>query len=203
MRCIIGLAGKKRAGKDTVGEYLVKRYGFTRVSFADEIRSMLEEINPYTVTDQGFTQKLRSRVEQIGWEAAKDEMDNRRLMRDLGVALRSRRPSFWIDLAIDKLTRLPAEAPVVFTDVRYENEAQMISDVAGWVVLIRRPKADLLDTHVSETELDDYPFQYIIENTGGLADLGDAVDLLLKQLDRQSLEPFFCVDRKFDPWPTF
>src|SRR5579863_3132559 len=35
---IIGITGRKRSGKDTVGNYLVEHYGFVKVSFADTLK---------------------------------------------------------------------------------------------------------------------------------------------------------------------
>ena len=35
---IIGITGKKRSGKDTSGEHLIKNFGFTRYSFADPLK---------------------------------------------------------------------------------------------------------------------------------------------------------------------
>lgn len=37
---IIGISGRKRSGKDTLGAVLVARYGFTRVAFADGVREL-------------------------------------------------------------------------------------------------------------------------------------------------------------------
>ena len=34
----VGLNGAKGSGKDTVGQYLVERYDYTRVSFADLLK---------------------------------------------------------------------------------------------------------------------------------------------------------------------
>ena len=37
---IIGLIGKKRAGKDTFADYLVEKYGFIKLAFADPIKEV-------------------------------------------------------------------------------------------------------------------------------------------------------------------
>lgn len=37
---IVGISGRKRSGKDTLGAVLVGRYGFTRVAFADGVREL-------------------------------------------------------------------------------------------------------------------------------------------------------------------
>src|SRR5690606_18048644 len=40
----IGLTGKMRAGKDTVADYLVENYGFTRFAFGDALKRYVHEI---------------------------------------------------------------------------------------------------------------------------------------------------------------
>src|ERR1700733_9341253 len=41
---LIGITGRKRSGKDTIGDYLVNNYGFIRVAFADTLKKALKEI---------------------------------------------------------------------------------------------------------------------------------------------------------------
>ena len=43
---IIGLSGYAQVGKDTVANYLVEKYGFVKVSFADPIREALYKLDP-------------------------------------------------------------------------------------------------------------------------------------------------------------
>ena len=41
---LIGLCAKKRAGKDTAGDYLIKKYGYVKYSFAGALKKACEEI---------------------------------------------------------------------------------------------------------------------------------------------------------------
>lgn len=43
MSKVLALSGFKGSGKDTVAEYLVKKYGFERISFADPLKNMVAE----------------------------------------------------------------------------------------------------------------------------------------------------------------
>src|SRR5690606_41536721 len=60
---LIGIAGKKRSGKDTVAKAL-EPFGFQRVGFADELKQMALEINPMIPGDT----RLRGVVKDFGWE---------------------------------------------------------------------------------------------------------------------------------------
>ena len=74
----------------------------------------------------------------------------------------------------------PRTGPVVVTDVRFPNEADLIDEFGGHTVRVLRPSAEVDDTHPSETALDHYPVDLTIENVGTLEDLqAKARDLML------------------------
>ena len=60
---------------------------------------------------------------------------------------------------------------LIIPDVRFFNEAEFIRKHHGTVVRITRMYDDTNDRHPSETELDDYKFDYVIQNDGTLGDL--------------------------------
>jgi dephospho-CoA kinase len=41
---MIGICGKKFHGKDTIANYLIQRFGFTKVSLADPLKKGVQEI---------------------------------------------------------------------------------------------------------------------------------------------------------------
>lgn len=44
-KLIIGLHGKRRVGKDTAADYLVREHGFTKIAFADKLREECAELS--------------------------------------------------------------------------------------------------------------------------------------------------------------
>lgn len=62
-----------------------------------------------------------------------------------------------------------ASSKWLVTDVRFQNEADAIKNLGGIVVRIDRGMDT--GTHASETSLDDYKFDYTINNKGSLYDL--------------------------------
>lgn len=78
----------------------------------------------------------------------------------------------------------------IITDVRFPNEAQAIKDKGGVVVRIERQKhtglgefpMPLQKLHPSETSLDDWKFDYVINNNGTLEQLLEATKTLLNNL---------------------
>jgi hypothetical protein len=87
--------------------------------------------------------------------------------------------NFWIDKAISSLDFFKEEI-IIFTDVRFENEAVELKKLGGVLVRIARPTV-LEDKHESEIALDSYPFEHIILNSGTLEHLTQEVrDLAIK-----------------------
>jgi len=70
----------------------------------------------------------------------------------------------------------------IITDVRFPNEAKAITDRGGIVIKVVRDTSSK-DLHESETALNNYKFDYIIDNNGNLDDLNIKVGLMLKNFE--------------------
>ena len=161
---IVGLSGYAQSGKDTIANILVEGYGFKRVAFADKIRELLYEMNP----DFRDT-LLRQAVDNFGWDEVKKDASVRRMMQNLGVGARTIfGDAFWINQAMRDLSY---DNNFVFTDVRFTNEAEIIKANHGQVWRGVRPGINPINQHVSESDLDEWPFDSFIENDGSIADL--------------------------------
>lgn len=191
---LVGLIGKKRVGKDTFAAVLVEEFGFARVAFADPLKEMALTIDPEVAIDSDTWEHLGVLVAQFGWEGAKEEPGVRRFLQRLGDGVRQFDPEFWVTAGMRQMWNLrghPATAvgqPVVITDVRYPNEADAIREAGGILVRIERPGVDDGDTHASETALDDYLVDAIVENDGDLADLRELAHDVHGDLDDGTLK---------------
>jgi hypothetical protein len=175
---IIGLSGYAQSGKDTVANILVKKYGFTRVAFADKIRELLYELNPVVVhPDLLDCMYLREAVDRVGWDKAKQDPEIRRMLQDLGVGARKIfGERFWVHEAIKTMLNDPRlDLNYVVTDVRFLNEADMIKANNGQIWRVKRLGIDAVNTHVSETEMDNYKVDQIFVNNGTLDDLHELI----------------------------
>ena len=120
----IGLIGWAGAGKDTAARALLER-GWNRVAFADAIKT-----GAY----------------HLGWDGRKDDR-GRRLLQDIGMALRAFDENFWIH----KAQNLMKGGPCVFTDVRFQNEADFIRSEGGIIVRVIHGWLAAVDEHESES----------------------------------------------------
>lgn len=68
----------------------------------------------------------------------------------------------------------------IITDTRFPNEANAIKRAGGYIIRVNRPGYGPVNNHPSETSLDEYKFDYVIENSGGLKELLDKVLVFLE-----------------------
>lgn len=181
----IALIGKARSGKDTFAARLVTGHSYTRVAFADPLRAVALAADPIVSAESGhfgyLPVRLSQAVERDGWEKAKTTLPEvRRTLQSFGQAVRDVDPDFWLSLALERLDVAASwSLPVVVTDTRYVNEAQALRARGFTLVRIVRPGAGTRE-HVSETELDGFPVDVTVANTGTVADLHAQADLLVK-----------------------
>ncbi|MFJ4666739.1 deoxynucleotide monophosphate kinase family protein [Kitasatospora purpeofusca] len=185
----IALVGRARAGKDTLAAQLVTAHAYTRVAFADPLKAVALGADPIVDADPGHFGYLPVRLSQVvkreGWEKAKSRPEVRRTLQAFGQAVRDVDPDFWLGLALDRIeTAAQWNLPVIVTDCRYLNEVEALRLNGFKVVRVVRPatREDANSQHVSETELDHFPADATVLNTGTAADLGVQVEGLLRTL---------------------
>lgn len=162
----IGLTGFKGSGKDTAAQVLIDR-GYMRVAFADPLRQMALAIDPVISSSPHRPDpnvRLSELVENMGWDRAKQHPEVRRILMRLGTE--AVRGVLGEDIWVDTADRLHGHVErVVFTDVRFDNEATYIRRNGGIVVRIERPGKDGA-AHASEQGIS---FQYVdavVKNDG-------------------------------------
>ena len=167
---IIGLSGYARSGKDTVAELLCLNYAFKRVAFADPIREAILTLNPKI---DSITH-VSHRVEDYGWEVAKQEPEIRRLLQVMGTEVGRKMfgENIWIDMAFKQAEQYQQ---VVIPDVRFPNEADAIKELGGIIWRINRHGLNGINEHRSEHAMDSYMVDHVIYNDGSLDELSDEV----------------------------
>lgn len=178
---LIGLKGLAGSGKDTVRSIL-EDIGYVGMAFADPIRAMLREL----LTNNGISdQYIDSREFK---EAIIPELgvSYRQMAQTLGTEWgRSLHPEFWLKLTGTYMDDIAGDfdgarkAHFVISDVRFPNEAAWVRARGGLVWHVNRPDAAPVRQHASETEMLDIPHDLVINNTGSVADLQQAVLLAI------------------------
>ncbi len=184
---LLGITGKMRVGKDTAASYLIEKHGFTRVAFADPLKSLALLVDPIIAEGGLGYLRLSDVIREMGAEGAKSIPEVRRLYQELGNGVRTLQDTFWVDVAAGNIRTLLDEGKrVVVTDVRYPNEANRITALGGEIARITRPGllADTSHTaHISEVAMEPWfeDFWYNdIENSGSLEDLHIQLDVMVE-----------------------
>jgi hypothetical protein len=188
---VVGLTGFAGAGKSTAADYLVGRYGFTRVSFAAPLKKMLRNLDPIlgaeAVTDNAGrfvagTVRLSYLFNELGWteQQIKDSVygkEYRELAQKIGTdCVRAEEEDFWIRAAERQMPD-PA-GKYVFDDCRFPNEAQFVvgkSPLGLWNV--EREGIHAVNGHVSEQHAGKMGETiWLFNGTGQLEFLHDQID---------------------------
>lgn len=162
---LLGIAGRKGSGKDTLGTYL-SHFGYECLAFADPIKSGLEVMLGLDVPRAGACKE----EPVAGWDVS-----FRELMQTLGDWGRTVcGEAVWVDLAARRLARVrlyDGADRVVFTDVRRANEADWIRAQGGLVLHLARPGRAWTDPHPTEAGVAPVEGEPCLVNDGTIAQL--------------------------------
>ena len=189
MKKIILVSAKARNGKDAVAE-LAKR----------ELESKGERV---LICHYADLLKYICKT-FFAWNGIKDDK-GRTILQHVGtdtIRMKNDRPDYWVDFIVDILWMFYDEWDYVFIpDCRFENEIERMKDEFDGnpygrdkVISLRvnRPNFDSglsqeQLNHPSECALDNYKFDYYIENNGTLDDLRLKVKDLLDNINSSVL----------------
>lgn len=155
----IAISGLARAGKDTIGDYLIK-HKYERLILAEPLYDILH----YAQNKLGFPEtKDRQFLQYIGTDWA-----------------RNKNPDVFINILVEKLDII---GRYVVTDLRFKNEMEILAENNFKFIRVRRQGLlNILEdhNHISENDLSDSDFEIVIDNNGTLEDLYQQIDTILK-----------------------
>jgi hypothetical protein len=203
------LVGFQGCGKNTAGEYLVEKYGYTGLSFADALKDAVASIFCWDrAMLEGNTPEARVWREAVDpwWEAKLGipGFTPRWMLRNFGTDIMRQHfnPNIWTANVERRILDL-GDKPVVVFDGRFPNEVDLVTDMGGRSVRVRRgPEPSWFGTaaaansdscsapfyqqilnqtgiHRSETAWVGHPIDITIENEGSIDDLHRKVDDLV------------------------
>ena len=167
MAIVVGISGKRGAGKDTLGSFLTY-HKYKLMPFAGELKDRVRrDFNlSKEATDGKLKESPTKHTKTIGAGNTVDPLDQisywtpREIMIAYGQFFRQFDSLYWVKKVFEKIDALPSNALVAITDVRFRNEAEFIRERGGYLVrLERKPELNIYKgviTDPSETELDDY-----------------------------------------------
>lgn len=198
---IVALTGPANCGKDTAADLLATHCGFTKLAFADPLRSEVSEafgIEPLYLTRRETKEhpmsalalnKCRSsafvdRMVATGVVPLEDvakPRSPRQIMQWWGTNYRRvDMAQYWASQTRDRINfmlRQHLSTRFVITDCRFPNEAAMVQkDFHGVLWQITRPGVSVADgAHVSETTGAEFEPDAVIDNDGDVLQLREKV----------------------------
>lgn len=181
---IIGIAGEKRHGKDSVADFIPhpKRI----VKLAEPVKEIARLVYGLTEAQvDGNEQDKETVIPEWG-------VSPRQIMQKIGTEMgRGIHPDTWIRLLRKRIDDFlswikinPGDPPIIFvvSDVRFPNEAEAIRSWGGSIWRVLRPglPSSGVDPHPSETSIKTIRPDLTIINDGTLAQLKEKVEYLYK-----------------------
>jgi hypothetical protein len=181
---LIGLAGKKRSGKDTVGNYLIQHYNFIKRGFADPLKEACKIIfnlsdsqvygNNKEVIDNRWETTPRKILQVVGTELFRERLSE--LFPNIQDKIWLRNFEIWYNNIKNRIN-------VSVVDMRFLNEINLIKKLDGKTILVRRDAMNTIDNHSSENEFLTYnKFDYIIDNNSTFQNLYLRIDEIMLSL---------------------
>jgi hypothetical protein len=177
---LIGIAGRKRHGKDTIGDYLVKNYGYTKIGFADALKIGCQHIFGLTneqlygddkeIEDTFWKTSPRTILQYVGTDLFRNQLST--IMPEI-------EDNIWIKVVEKTILENP-DKKYVITDVRFENELAFIKKYGGLTIKVQRDALLFnVDAHASEAFIDNLHTNYTLGNNGSLDELYEKLNNII------------------------
>ena len=180
---IIMISGKSGSGKDTFASLLRDKL-ITRgedvltIHFADAVKWLARDF--------------------LGWDGNKDDRGRTLLQHFATDTMREAYPTYWAEIVAKFIAGVHKWDYVLIPDWRFMNEFETMYAYNDDIITLRvnrfdsegkpyyNPNMRLSQlTHISECELDNFNFEYIVENRSDLTALEDSADLFIEELFKE------------------
>jgi len=187
---IIGINGYAGSGKDTVGTILqqIDRDSHWEIKkWAGKLKQVAELLTGIPVEKFEDQEFKKTNLGKQWNDRINNPMSVRDFLQKLGTeGLRDGlHTNTWVNALMADYKCVPADrAPNgwdcdnwIITDTRFPNEAQAIKDADGIIIRVTRPGIGPVNDHPSETGLNQWKFDYEIQNDGTLENLINSVKI--------------------------
>lgn len=159
---IIAISGKKRTGKNTVAN-LFKKYlpNSVCVGFGDAVKYACAEIMGLD-REEFFNDENKDKIYQF-YDGV--YMSGRDILQKMATeALRDNfNKSVWITNMNNRISISDADYIIIY-DLRFENEYDFLDKQGSLLLRVERMDIENNDFHISENEIDDKEFKYILRS---------------------------------------
>lgn len=185
---LIGLMGNKGVGKTVGAMHLVNKYQFVEKPLAECLKRACKELFLLTddqlygtleqkeeMDERWFNCSPRQMLQFVGTDLLRNQLDQ--IIPGLGLNVFIHHFKLWYESA----KTINPEICVVVSDIRFQNEAQLIRDLGGIVIKINRNTPNN-DKHISEIELQTIAADYTIQNDDTFEDFFGKIDYIVENI---------------------
>ena len=185
-KTIIGICGRAHSGKSMLSDYLIDRYGYEKVYFAQSLKEFcavllgfpsVDEMNKHKTEEKDYVlgkkgvEYISSRTD-IPYEVVLEEVQAihstfksiRHALQFIGTDLiRKYNPNWHVNELIQRIER-SASDKIIIDDVRFPNELEVLERMGAKLVFVVRPNLENVTHHASEESLSWQNFDNIVIN---------------------------------------
>ena len=195
MSNIIAICGAKRSGKDVLAKYLVATRGFKKLSFAEPLKKAVRELFNFNDIQVGIDEENAIGDEKeiiderwgISPRKALQFFGTEIMQHSINELIPNTNRGFLADILLSRISCDSCDSYVI-SDMRFLHEYNKLKSSAKIrsliIVKISRPSINIVeeaggvrDTHISENEYIDIPYDVEIINDGAISDLTDLFDI--------------------------
>lgn len=161
---IFGITGAKKSGKSTVAEYLYDNLtDAVRIPFAGPLKTMLKTLGLSDAQLYGDDKEkedheiLCGKTSRWAMQSLGTEWGREHIGKDI-----------WMNAWLRQVNKYRGGRAVILTDdVRFPNEVQVIKDLGGKIIKVRRPKVEVQSQHESEMHILSLPCDFEVFQSEG------------------------------------
>lgn len=215
MRLIIGIAGKKGSGKDTIAGFL-KDHEFSRLAFADPLKEWVakamrlplslfsdndkkdgplptghRKVDPFQLlamfkSANEFHNTLEAQYDEALKKCVGRRFNTpREILQFIGTDIFRDCVAKDFWLTVTERRAEKIQSNIVICDLRFKNEASKIREMGGIVIKVER-ELESKDKHISELETNEIHADFTIENNGTLEEFRKKVEDVLSEIRQQA-----------------
>lgn len=181
-KIIIGIAGKKRSGKDTAAD-IIDEYSNNKVktfAFATILKEVVQKV--FLISDEQMIDLKEVKIERLGYSP-------RQLLQQFGDHFREINPNVFIDY-MDHIISSQVET-VIITDVRFDDECRFIKKHNGFLIGIdaeerlsarRARDGGAADNHITEKGVLKNLVDFWVTNNGTKESFKDKIIKIIKDI---------------------
>ncbi|CAH6421339.1 Kinase [uncultured virus] len=179
---IIGILGEKSSGKDTCADYLVNDFNFKKEIIAKPLKKVLKILFNFSdeqlygdskeLIDANWGNSPRVILQYLGTDIFR---------KDIQKILPNIKDNFWINKIYHKY-KFDKDTKMVISDVRFQNEVDVIHSMGGKILKIKRRSLNNNDNHESEKYIDLIDnYDFLLENDGTKEELYAKINEILNK----------------------